>query len=469
MNQSDNKQDSCGHVGIKTPRATCYNPLEADEGVGPLFWELLRRHPGFRFRHRHLASVLHKEQLDFIPPKKTKTRFGEQHGASGHPDTKAAPRHTKRFRLRKPQALVSRYVFQLATWNPLAALVLAWSFRGRPFELRWPTPEAWCGIGFADSDHGRKLQVLQLTQSSPRWTELYMQVVNGPDDGPMNAVSPKTENTILDTAWNKLPIRFRAYFAWLAEEYDHRLNWAREHIVGLDGLGWWPAPGLYDPQVDWSFISDVLDAPRDPHRSRPPFIPSFELETLADTCAAYHLFLIPKQIPSEVEVNQLKRDFESTLGRLFSTNKGLAVRHQRASLYGAKTDWKALDFCRARIEYTRDLPQACGQTSRNISRGYRPFKDEYDEVYKALEYALAKPGKPPSNRQTDLKNRYQRMEAEMMMTFPRLSLEPHLTKQLQLDPEVVRRFGDRARKVAGLKLYHLVVAPMSDYGRALRS
>ena len=457
--------DNCGEEVIKTPPATGYDPLEADEGVGPLFWELLRRHPGFRFRHRQLESLLKGERLQFFSCKATQVAPGHPQGTETKPRTETTPKLGMRARFSNPQMLVLRYFFRLATWNPLAALVMGWSFRGRPFVFKWPTPEAWCGIGVTDSYLGRSLQVRQLTRSSPKWMELYAEAVKvAADDGTKDIQNPAHGSFILDMAWKDLPVRLRAYFSWLAEEYDHRLNWSREPVVGPDGYGGCPPPGLYDPNVDWAFIDEALKHPLDsPHP--PPFVPESELQALADTCKANYLFLIPKQLPSKVEVNELKRNFETTLDRLFADEHGLAVGSNDRTPYGASTDWKVLDFCRARIEYTRDAHQASGLKSRNISTGYQRFCPKKKDAFKDLENDVAKPGKRPSKRQTKFKERYSRMEAEMMMTFPRFSLEPCLVEHLGLDHEVVQRFSERARQVAGLKLYHLVVAPMRNYDR----
>lgn len=458
-------EDNCGNVGIKTPPATDYDPLTADEGVGPLFWELLRRHPGFRFRHRQLDSLLKGERLQFIASQKAKLAPGQPRCTETSPRTEAIPELGMRARFRNPQDLVLRYFFRLATWNPLAALVMAWSFRGKPFAFRWPTPDAWGGIGLTDSDLGRSLQVRQLTQSSAKWTELYAEAVKGAaDDGTKNTQGPGPGSFILDTAWKELPIRFRAYFSWLAEEYDHRLNWSREQVVGPDGYGGCPPPGLYDPNVDWTFISEALDHPLDsPHP--PPFVPESELQALADTCKANYLFLIPKQLTSKVEVNELKSSFNAALDRLFADEHGIAVGSNDRTPYGASTDWKVLDYCRARIEYTRDAQQALGVESRNISTGYQRFYPRKRDAFKDLENEIAAEGKTTSHRQSDFKKRYSRMEAEMMMTFPRFSLKPCLVEHLELDPEAVHTFSERARLGAGLKLYHLIVAPMSDYDR----
>ena len=455
-------RDTCGYVEIKTPPGTGYDPLTANEGVGPLFWELLRRHPGFRFRCRQLESILNGEQLEFISTKKISSAAGRPHGAPVPICAGSAPVDAKQARLIKPRVFVSRHVFRLAISNPLAALVLAWSFRDRPFLFRWPTPESWFGASLRDIKLGRSLQVRQLTKSSPAWKKLYAAEVERAAVDTMNAQAHEAESFSLDTAWKELPIRFRAYFSWLAEEYDHRLNWVREHVYGLDGFGWWPPAGLYEPEVDWSFLNKVFDQPPgSPHP--PPFLPDFKLQALADTCAAYHLFLIPKQIPSQVAVNELKHTFGKTLDSLFEANKGFAVGSNERTPYGASTDWKVLDYCRARIEYTRDGPNSPGLKSRNVSLGYGQFKSDNDAVFKDLENEMAGPGKAPSHRQSDFKKRYSRMEKEMMMTFPRFSIDSCLVDNLGLDPEAVHTFSERAHKVAGLKLYHLVVAPMNNY------
>lgn len=463
--QSVSYEDSCGHVAIKTPRATGYDPLTADEGVGPLFWELLRRHPGFRFRHRQLESILNREKLEFNPAKKAKPAPGQPDGTPGHPCVKAVPEHAKRARFSKPLVLVSRYVFRLATWNPLAALVMAWSFRGRPFLLRWPTPEAWSNSLLTEY-LTRSLQVRQLTKNSPAWTVLYAEEVGRPEDRMVSAQDPGPGSFILDRAWNELPVRLRAYFSWLAEEYDHRLNWVREHVIGIDGFGWWPPAGLYTPRVDWAFINNALqvDQSAPSRRLAVSQIPWFELESLGDTFAAYHLFLIPKQLPSKVEVNKLKDSFKAALDRLFADEHGLAVCSNDRNPYGASTDWKVLDYCRARIEYTRASPDALGPQLRNISTGYQRFQPTLNTAFKDLENKLAKDGKVPSHRQTPIKKAYSRMEAEMLMTFPHFSLEPCLVEHLGLDQAVVRRFSERARRVAGLKLFHLTLAPMGKSG-----